>query len=438
MAAGVLGDDGADQLHLRFAEQPSAVAQRLRRHVRDHPGGRAAGQQARLAAVPGQEPLVVLRHPTAGACTGAQILGQPGTRVDLPPFQRMEQAEQRRAQLSAPPRPRAVVVLAPHHRAAQRALGLVVVHRQVGVLHEPRQPLPVVAQALQHLRARRRQLRLLHQFAFPPLLHRTHAPPSAPRRPRRTAWARRAPQAARRSGDTASRSPPATARPTLLIVPFVGYRNEVASDVHPEVLRATYLGICCGQEYVAERSDHPATHENPSIPPQHNWLTLIRLPWSRLRAGGDMIMFEDLFIDRGTIASYRAWPLLDERLSYLRHCAEAGSRPSTLRKIAVHQASLVHFLDLHEGDRVTVPKWRLWSVNGRFPGPSVQATRAAAGVSEILGPRGTLAAFRGHAERTRRAETRPRWRGRGLRGMDARRARVCGATIRIRSRRQSG
>ena len=32
------------------------------------------------------------------------------------------------------------------------------------------------------------------------------------------------------------------------------------------------LGICCGQEYVAERSDQPAIHENPSIHPQHNCL----------------------------------------------------------------------------------------------------------------------------------------------------------------------
>ena len=45
MAAGVLGDDGADQLHLLFAEQPSAVAQRLRRH-----GPRPPGRASRGAA----------------------------------------------------------------------------------------------------------------------------------------------------------------------------------------------------------------------------------------------------------------------------------------------------------------------------------------------------------------------------------------------------
>ena len=35
-------------------------------------------------------------------------------------------------------------------------------------------------------------------------------------------------------------------------------------------------------------------------------------------------MFEDLFIDRGTIARYRSAPLLNERLSYLTHCAQVG------------------------------------------------------------------------------------------------------------------
>ncbi len=79
-------------------------------------------------------------------------------------------------------------------------------------------------------------------------------------------------------------------------------------------------------------------------------------------------MFEDLFIDRGTIASYRAAPLLDERLSYLRHCAEAGARSCTLRKIAAHQASLVHFLGLHEGDRVSVAQVEAAAGQWSLPG----------------------------------------------------------------------
>jgi len=81
-----------------------------------------------------------------------------------------------------------------------------------------------------------------------------------------------------------------------------------------------------------------------------------------------MIMFEDLFIDRGTIVNYRAAPLLDERLSYLCHCVEAGSRPSTLRKIAAHQISLVHFLDLHEGDRVSVAQVEAAAGQWSLPG----------------------------------------------------------------------
>ena len=79
-------------------------------------------------------------------------------------------------------------------------------------------------------------------------------------------------------------------------------------------------------------------------------------------------MFEDLFVDRGIIARYRAAPLLDERLSYLRHCAEAESRPSTLRRIATHQISLVHFLDLHEGDRVSVAQVEAAAGQWSLPG----------------------------------------------------------------------
>ena len=37
-------------------------------------------------------------------------------------------------------------------------------------------------------------------------------------------------------------------------------------------------------------------------------------------------MFEDLFIDPGTIVRYRSTPLLAERLSYLDHCAHEGAR----------------------------------------------------------------------------------------------------------------
>ena len=131
-------------------------------------------------------------------------------------------------------------------------------------------------------------------------------------------------------------------------------------------------------------------------------------------------MFEDLFIDRGTIAKYHAAPLLEERLSYLRHCAQDGARTPTLRKIAVHQTSLIHFLDLHEGDRVNVAQVEAAAGQWSLPdGRSVQPARAAAGMSEILRPRSTMAAFRQAARRTLQSAACPRRRRRGLRGMDA-------------------
>ena len=92
-------------------------------------------------------------------------------------------------------------------------------------------------------------------------------------------------------------------------------------------------------------------------------------------------MFEALFTDEGTVDRYRGAPLLDERLSYLLHCAEAGARLPTLRKIAAHQISLVHFLDLHEGDRVSVAQVEAaadrWSLPGgrRFTLPALPQAR---------------------------------------------------------------
>ena len=79
-------------------------------------------------------------------------------------------------------------------------------------------------------------------------------------------------------------------------------------------------------------------------------------------------MFEALFTDDGTINRYRGAPLLDERLSYLLHCAEAGARLPTLRRIAAHQTSLVHFLDLHEGGRVSVAQVEAAASQWSLPG----------------------------------------------------------------------
>ena len=79
-------------------------------------------------------------------------------------------------------------------------------------------------------------------------------------------------------------------------------------------------------------------------------------------------MFEALFTDGSTIDRYRGAPLLEERLSYLLHCAEAGTRLPTLRTIAVHQTSLVHFLDLHEGGRVSVAQVEAAADQWSLPG----------------------------------------------------------------------
>lgn len=67
-------------------------------------------------------------------------------------------------------------------------------------------------------------------------------------------------------------------------------------------------------------------------------------------------MFEDLFIDRSTIARYRCEPLLEERLNYLTHCAQKGARPLILRTIATDQITLIRLLDLRAGERVSVPR----------------------------------------------------------------------------------
>ena len=67
-------------------------------------------------------------------------------------------------------------------------------------------------------------------------------------------------------------------------------------------------------------------------------------------------MFEDLLTDGPTIARYRAAPLLDERLRWLEHCAQAGARRQTLNQFAVHQMHLVRLIGLQAGDRVDIDR----------------------------------------------------------------------------------
>ena len=103
-------------------------------------------------------------------------------------------------------------------------------------------------------------------------------------------------------------------------------------------------------------------------------------------------MFERLFIDGPTIERYRAAPLLAERLCWLEHCAEAGARPNTLRRVARHQLHLVRLLDaLEAGGRVGIAcietAAEQWARNGgrryrqrshqRFVGSAVRWLRFA-------------------------------------------------------------
>ncbi len=64
-------------------------------------------------------------------------------------------------------------------------------------------------------------------------------------------------------------------------------------------------------------------------------------------------MLENLYTAPKTIERHRSAPLPEERLAYLRHHAEAGARPSTLRGVAGDQITLIGLLDLRQGDRVT-------------------------------------------------------------------------------------
>ena len=65
-------------------------------------------------------------------------------------------------------------------------------------------------------------------------------------------------------------------------------------------------------------------------------------------------MFEKLFTRRYTIERYRTAPLVEQRLRYLRHCEETGTKRTTLQNAAAKQLSLITLLDLTKRDRLTV------------------------------------------------------------------------------------
>ena len=79
-------------------------------------------------------------------------------------------------------------------------------------------------------------------------------------------------------------------------------------------------------------------------------------------------MFEDLFTDGAAIERHRNAPLSDERLRWLAHCARAGARKRTLRKVAAHQIHLVSLLGLRPGDRVGIARVRAAAERWALPG----------------------------------------------------------------------
>ena len=65
-------------------------------------------------------------------------------------------------------------------------------------------------------------------------------------------------------------------------------------------------------------------------------------------------MFAEIFKRPQTVKRYLAAPLLEERVRYLTHCAEQGSGPRSLKKIAYYQLATTAWLDLqrHDGIRI--------------------------------------------------------------------------------------
>ena len=122
-----------------------------------------------LGQVPGQVFVHVVRGLSAVFGARLEIVHQELLGVDVVLQKGLEKGEEHGRHRPAPDRSVPVVVLPPHDRVAQTALGFVVVHRNVRVVGEYREPVPVIAQALHDLppgfmeRGRIGEL-ALHQF----------------------------------------------------------------------------------------------------------------------------------------------------------------------------------------------------------------------------------------------------------------------------------
>ena len=64
-------------------------------------------------------------------------------------------------------------------------------------------------------------------------------------------------------------------------------------------------------------------------------------------------MFEDLYTRQKTIEKQRSAPLLQERLSFLRHLDASGAKRKSLQRKATNLLRLVYLLDLKGPERVS-------------------------------------------------------------------------------------
>lgn len=93
-------------------------------------------------------------------------------------------------------------------------------------------------------------------------------------------------------------------------------------------------------------------------------------------------MFEELFKELSTMERYKAAPLAEERLRYLKHRAESGTTSATLERIASSQLRLVGLLPLTHGRTVTVSQVEAASVKwSQMTGDRHTRTRAASAKS---------------------------------------------------------
>ena len=81
-------------------------------------------------------------------------------------------------------------------------------------------------------------------------------------------------------------------------------------------------------------------------------------------------MFEDLYTRQKTIEKQRSAPLLQERLSFLRHLDASGAKRKSLQRKATNLLRLVYLLDLKGPERVSdeqiMAAAKDWSIPGMF------------------------------------------------------------------------